>query len=57
MSLHGWRQLAEWSIEHSCMTEIEKRVARSIFANDWEVFCDWVVKEYDEFAAKLSDLV
>lgn len=21
MTLHGWRQLVEWSIEHSCLTE------------------------------------
>lgn len=24
MNLHGWRQLARWSIDHSCLTPVER---------------------------------
>lgn len=54
MSLHGWRQLAEWSIEYSCLSEAEKRTAREIFARDWEAFCEMIVAEYGKDAEELG---
>jgi adenosine deaminase CECR1 len=42
MTLHGWRQLAEWSIEFSCLSEPEKAQAMAIFRREWEGFCEWI---------------
>ena len=46
MSLHGWRQLAEWSIEHACLRREEKDEGLKIFRADWERFCEKVVEDY-----------
>lgn len=50
MSIHGWKQLAEWSIEHSCLSRDQKVEAKTIFAQDWEIFCKWIVDTYSDFA-------
>jgi adenosine deaminase CECR1 len=54
MNIHGWRQLAEWSIEYSCLSAAEKKKAKDIFKKQWEEFCQWIVKEYGEFADWLN---
>ena len=54
MSLHGWRQLAEWSIQYSCLTTAEKEEAFSIFSREWEVFCGWIIEEFDAYADTLD---
>jgi adenosine deaminase CECR1 len=54
MSLHGWRQLAEWSIEYSCLSDTDKRTAREIFAKDWEAFCVGIVADYGKDVAELD---
>jgi adenosine deaminase CECR1 len=46
MTIHGWKQLAEWSIEHSCLSPKEIQVAKEIHAREWEEFCQWVVATY-----------
>lgn len=56
MTIHGWKQLAEWSLEHSCLTDEERKRAMAIFARDWEAFCQWVVAEYGEYADGLPAL-
>lgn len=56
MSVHGWKQLAWWSIQHSCLSEEEKQRAMAIFERDWRQFCDWVVAEYDKYANSLPNL-
>ena len=53
MNLHGWRQLAEWSLEHSELSESEKDVARAIFKRKWEQFCEDVIKTYGPHADTL----
>lgn len=53
MNLHGWRQLAEWSIKYSCLTEAEKEKAMRIFTNEWDNFCGWIITEYSEHAKTL----
>lgn len=53
MSLHGWHQMAIWSIEHSCMSPAERGRAMTLFEQDWEVFCDWIVQEYKTSADSL----
>jgi len=54
MSVHGWKQLCRWSIQHSCLSDEEKEEAFRIFGRDWERFCNWVVKEYGEYAERLE---
>jgi adenosine deaminase CECR1 len=54
MNIHGWRQLAEWSIEYSCLSLKERAQAMVIFRTEWENFCLWIVKEYGDFAAGLD---
>lgn len=56
MSLHSWRQLVEWSVEHSCLTKAEKEQAMEIFKVDWEAFCSWIVTEYGPTADTLPEL-
>jgi hypothetical protein len=46
MSLHGWRVLTEWSIEHSCMTNVEKSEVKEKWLDSWNAFCQWITDEY-----------
>lgn len=57
MSIHGWKQLAEWSIEYACLNETQKMEAKVTFHRDWEAFCHWVVETYSDYASGLKDLV
>jgi adenosine deaminase CECR1 len=54
MNLHGWRQLAEWSIEYSLLKPEEKLEALKFFHAAWEVFCKWIIATYGEFADTLN---
>ena len=56
MTIHGWKQLAEWSIEHSCLSNEEKQRAMTIFERDFERFCEWVVETYGGYANGLPEL-
>ena len=53
MNLHGWRQLAEWSITYSCLTGEEKREAKDNFSEEWESFCAWIITKYSDHADSL----
>jgi adenosine deaminase CECR1 len=50
MTLHGWRQLAEWSIEFSCLSDAEKAQAMFIFRREWQAFCEWTDAEFGAHA-------
>jgi adenosine deaminase CECR1 len=54
MTIHGWRQLAEWSIEHSCLDHNQRAQLKGTFEQEWESFCQWVVEEYGEYAIGLE---
>lgn len=54
MTIHGWKQLAQWSIEHSCLSDCEKARAMEIFGRDWEAFCKHVVATYQDDAAAIT---
>ena len=56
MSVHGWKQLAQWSIQHSRLSEEERKQAMAIFERDWRDFCEWVVATYGEEADRLPAL-
>ncbi|OLN85255.1 Adenosine deaminase CECR1-A 1 [Colletotrichum chlorophyti] len=47
MTLYGWRQLIEWSLEHSCMSSDELKDVRAEWEKRWENFLDWAIAEYD----------
>jgi len=55
MIIQEWEQLAERSIEHSCLDDGQRNQAMEVFARDWEVFCELVVNEYGEYASTLSN--
>lgn len=55
MTLHGWRQLVEWSIEHSCLDKWQQAQALDILKREWEEYCQWIVKKYGEFAESLPE--
>ena len=46
MSLHGWKQLAEWSIEHARLTPSEKKEGLRILRAEWEIFSQRIIDEY-----------
>lgn len=48
MGLPGWKQLVLWSLEHSCMSDVEKASAAESWEVQWEEFLQWVLKTYDE---------
>jgi adenosine deaminase CECR1 len=54
MNIHGWRQLVEWSVEHSMLNKVQKSEAREILKGEWELFCLWVIEEYGAFADDLK---
>lgn len=46
MSLQGWKQLAKWSLEHSCMTPEELENVTAEWNKRWDEFCYWIVDTY-----------
>ncbi|KUJ21791.1 Metallo-dependent hydrolase [Mollisia scopiformis] len=46
MNLLGWKQLAKWSLEHSCMNPDEKAAVTAEWQSKWNAFCQWIVDEY-----------
>lgn len=57
MNIHGWKQLAEWSLEHACLTTQELDRAKIIFNKHWEEFCGQVVSTFGEYVKGLPDKV
>lgn len=56
MSLYSWKQLAQWSIDYSCLSEDEKTRAHEIFKQSWRQFCKFIVEECgDMFGEKESE--
>jgi adenosine deaminase CECR1 len=54
MNIHGWKQLAEWSIEYSCLSPEQQIAAFAIFHREWQSFCQWVDTEYGAHADSLN---
>jgi len=46
MTLQGWKQLAKWSLEHSCMNPEELAAVTAEWTRKWNEFCHWIVDEY-----------
>ncbi|KAF2087863.1 Metallo-dependent hydrolase [Saccharata proteae CBS 121410] len=54
MSLHGWKQLAEWSLVYSCLSRAEKEKGLEILRGEWEGFCGWIVEEFGPYVEGLG---
>ncbi|KAK3933841.1 adenosine deaminase 2 [Diplogelasinospora grovesii] len=52
MTLHGWRQLIEWSIDHSCMQDAERKRVKTAWEGMWDAFCVWIIETYRNKVAK-----
>ena len=50
MTLHGWRQLIEWSIDHACLNEAEHAEVKQAWKESWENFLGYVL----EYEAKIK---
>lgn len=48
MTLLGWKQLAKWSLEHSCMDPEEMKSVTKEWNRRWNEYCQWIVTEYGE---------
>lgn len=48
LSLLGLRVIAEWSIEHSCMSSTLRERATKDFEEAWIRFCQWIVDTHDQ---------
>lgn len=56
MSLHGRRQLAEWSIDHSCFSAAERTQATLTFSRRLGAFCEGIVEQFGGHAQLLPEL-
>ena len=56
MTLYGWKQLAEWSIKHSCMDAEEQEKVMTQWKRLWDEFCQWIIKDYGYLIADNMDL-
>lgn len=64
MSIYGWKQLALWSLKHSCLKNDkfveendEYHKAKAIFLQQWHEWCRFVVEKYGPIADGMKDLV
>ena len=48
MTLYGWRQLIEWSLEHACLTQRELTNIKVRWGEKWDIFLNWVVQTYEK---------
>jgi hypothetical protein len=48
MAIYGWRQLIEWSLKHSCMTDKEYQEVWSVWQFEWDHFVRWIIQAYPE---------
>ncbi|GAB1319518.1 Adenosine/AMP deaminase [Madurella fahalii] len=48
MTVHGWRQLVEWSLEHACMDEAERVQIFTSWERRWKDWLKWVIEEYGD---------
>lgn len=46
MTLYGWKQLIEWSLQHSCLSKEEFNVIHGEWLRRWDRFLDEVIVEF-----------
>ena len=63
ISLHSWKQLAQWSLEYSCLGENEikgksdKTKAQEMFLESFERFCEFVDERYGHLVDPQGQLI
>lgn len=57
MTLFGWKQLIEWSLEHACMSSAEHRDVLREWEVRWERFLDEAIEEFGGFDSDSGDKV
>ncbi|KAI3401525.1 hypothetical protein diail_10959 [Diaporthe ilicicola] len=57
MTLFGWKQLIEWSLEHACMSPAEYRDVREAWEIRWERFLDEAIEEFGAFDSDAGEKV
>ena len=55
MTLFGWRQLIEWSLQHACMSPKEYADVYEYWKGAWEQFLVWIVEEYGHLVDEEDD--
>ncbi|PSR77331.1 adenosine/AMP deaminase [Coniella lustricola] len=55
MTLYGWKQLIEWSLQHSCLSREEYASIHAAWAKKWDVFLDEVIAEFGGQVAAASN--
>ncbi|KAJ0110256.1 hypothetical protein J7T55_000689 [Diaporthe amygdali] len=55
MTLFGWKQLIEWSLEHACMSPAEHQDVRRAWEVRWERFVDETLEEFGAFDSDFDD--
>lgn len=56
MTLHGWRQLIEWSFQHACMEDTLRREAETQWLLLWDEFLDAVIEKYEDVLSWVPEL-
>lgn len=46
MTLYGWKQLIEWSLQHAVLGKDEYAAIYTEWAKRWEQFLDEVIKDF-----------
>ncbi|KAF3761440.1 Metallo-dependent hydrolase [Cryphonectria parasitica EP155] len=54
MTLFGWKQLIEWSLEHACLSKKEYEAIHAAWAKKWEAFLDEVIAEFGASAVTVK---
>ncbi|ETS78185.1 hypothetical protein PFICI_10247 [Pestalotiopsis fici W106-1] len=47
MTLHGWRQLIEWSIKHASLDSAERSKLEEVWTKLWAQFVEWIIDSFD----------
>ncbi|KAI9734177.1 MAG: hypothetical protein M1818_006949 [Claussenomyces sp. TS43310] len=50
-NLLGWKVLAKWSLEHSCLNENERAIVDGEWDAQWSAFLRWIIRNHPNEAA------
>jgi adenosine deaminase CECR1 len=54
MTLHGWRMLAEWSLQYSCLSPADLLSVKAVWLERWEKFCQWIIDSYNDHGEPIN---
>lgn len=55
MTLYGWKQLIEWSLQHSCLSRDEYASIHGAWVKNWDKFLDEILAEFDHLLEKKTE--